>query len=61
MPKQNQSPSQKFTIRDFNRMFPTDAACLEWLKIHFYPDGIHCKICKRMTKHHRVIKRIHPT
>jgi transposase-like protein len=57
MPKQNQSPSQKFTIRDFNAMFPTDAACLEWLKTHLYPDGIHCKTCNRVTKHHRVASR----
>src|SRR5258707_9501416 len=57
MPKQNQSPSQKFTIRDFDRMFPTDAACLEWLKSHLYPDGIHCKKCDRVTKHHRVASR----
>ncbi len=57
MPKQNQSPSQKFTIRDFDRMFPTDAACLEWLKNHLYPDGIFCKKCDRVTKHHRVASR----
>src|SRR4029077_20718074 len=57
MPKQNQSPTQKFTIRDFDRMFPNDAACLEWLKTHLYPDGIFCKNCDRVTKHHRVAKR----
>jgi transposase-like protein len=57
MPKQNQSPAQKFTIRDFNLMFPNDASCLEWLKNHLYPDGIVCKRCKRVTKHHRVASR----
>jgi transposase len=57
MPKQNQAPTQKFTIRDFNEMFPDDAACLEWLKNHLYPDGIHCKKCGKVTKHHRVASR----
>jgi transposase len=57
MSKQNQSPSQKFTIRDFDAMFPDDAACLEWLKNHVAPDGIHCKVCDKVTKHHRVASR----
>src|SRR5579859_5115914 len=57
MAKQNQSATQKFTIRDFDAMFPDDAACLEWLKNHLYPDGIHCKKCDKVTKHHRVASR----
>ncbi|HBI45696.1 MAG TPA: hypothetical protein DDY78_23010 [Planctomycetales bacterium] len=57
MPKQNQSPAQKFTIKDFNTLFPDDAACLEWLKNHLYPDGIFCKTCQKVTKHHRVVSR----
>src|SRR6516164_6294275 len=57
MPKQNQSPSQKFTIRDFNQMFPTDEACLEWLKNHLYPNGIHCEKCGEFTSHYRVASR----
>lgn len=57
MPKQNQSKEQKFTIKDFNETFPDDAVCLEWLKNHLYPDGIHCKNCDKVTKHHRVASR----
>lgn len=57
MPKQNQSPAQKFTISDFNRLFPDDASCLEWLKVCLYPDGIHCEKCDKVTKHHRVVSR----
>ncbi len=57
MPKQNQSPAQKFTIKDFGEMFPDDAACLEWLKNHLYPNGIHCEKCDKVTKHHRVASR----
>jgi transposase-like protein len=57
MPKQNQSPPQKFTIRDFNAMFPDDASCLEWLKNHLYPNGIHCPKCDKVTSHYRVASR----
>jgi hypothetical protein len=55
--KQNQPKSQKFTVADFNAMFPDDGACLEWLKNHLYPDGIFCKKCQKATKHHRVASR----
>ena len=48
---------EKFTIGRFNEMFPDDASCLEWLKNHLYPDGIHCKKCDRVTTHHRVVSR----
>jgi transposase-like protein len=47
----------KFTIADFDRLFPDDATCLEWLKNYLYPDGILCQNCKRITKHHRVVSR----
>lgn len=48
---------EKYTLRDFNRDFPDDAACLEWLRNYLYPGGIYCKVCKRVTKHHRVKSR----
>jgi transposase-like protein len=48
-----QNKAQKFTINDFNAMFPDDAACLEWLRGYLYPEGIDCKTCQRVTKHHR--------
>lgn len=47
----------KLTIRDFDRMFPDEDACLEWLKNYLYHDGISCKVCKRVTKHHRIASR----
>jgi transposase len=46
-----------FTVRDFERMFPDDAACLEWLRNYLYPDGVYCIKCERATKHHRVASR----
>ena len=47
----------RYTIRDFEKEFPDDDACLEWLKNYLYPDGIHCKVCNRVTKHHRIASR----
>jgi transposase-like protein len=48
---------ERYTIAHFNRDFPSDDACLEWLKNHLYPDGIFCKICNRVTKHHKIATR----
>ena len=48
---------QKFTIKQFNERFPDDDACLEWLKDYLYPDGIYCKKCGEITKHHKVASR----
>ncbi len=47
----------KYTINNFNQQFPDDDTCLEWLKNHLYPHGIHCTKCDRVTKHHRVTSR----
>lgn len=44
---------QKFTIRQFNEMFPDDDACLEALKDLIYPDGIECRTCNEVRPHHR--------
>lgn len=43
---------KRYTIKDFQRDFPDDAACLEWLKDYRWPNGIRCKECKKVTKHH---------
>lgn len=48
---------RKYTFNDFNRDFPDDETCLEWLKDYLYPEGIFCKVCERITKHHRVKAR----
>src|SRR3990172_4558846 len=47
----------KYTIRDFDRDFPNDDACLEWLRDFLYPHGIACKKCGSITKHHRISSR----
>ncbi len=54
----NRKPKMtKFTKKDFDKMFPDDATCLEWLKNRLYPDGIYCDKCEAITKHHRVQSR----
>ncbi len=42
----------RYTIKDFQGDFPDEASCLIWLKDYLYPDGIYCKICKKITPHH---------
>ena len=44
-------------MMEFDREFPDDAACLEWLKNRLYPHGIFCPKCQKITKHHRVANR----
>jgi transposase-like protein len=58
MRETNKPPKmERFTFKHFESMFPDDAACLEWLRGYLYPDGIYCKLCKRVTLHHRDAKR----
>jgi transposase len=45
---------KKYTIHDFNRDFPDDNACLDYIRDLIYPDGIVCRTCERVTKHHRL-------
>lgn len=52
---------ERYTKRDFDRDFPDDAACLDWLMAVFYPDyrnGIPCARCLKVTKHYRVKSRL---
>ena len=48
---------QNYTIRDLERDFPTEEACMEWLVNFLYPKGITCPKCEVVTKHHRVASR----
>jgi transposase-like protein len=38
---------------DFEKDFPDEDACMEWLRNFLYPDGIVCRKCGKVTKHHR--------
>jgi len=45
---------RKYTIAQFNKDFPDDGACLDWLRNQLYPKKIDCPICQKPTKHHRI-------
>src|SRR5438034_6849456 len=55
--RDNRTGQRFYTIRHFQRDFPTDEACLDWLRDFLYPNGIYCKVCQKVTKHHRVKSR----
>jgi transposase-like protein len=58
MAHNNRKPNMlPYTMKDFQKQFPDDATCLEWLKNRLYPDGIFCDACQAVTKHHRVKSR----
>jgi transposase-like protein/ribosomal protein L24E len=42
-----------YTIRDFEKQFPTDDACLDFLFKAYYPNGVYCKKCQKVTKHYK--------
>ena len=48
---------KRYTIHTFHKQFPTDTACLEYLKTARWPKGIICPPCKRVTPHHRIVRR----
>src|SRR5256886_1565362 len=56
-PKVKRPKMVRYTFKDFERQFPTDDACLEWLKDYLYPNGIFCDTCRKVTKHHKVVSR----
>jgi transposase len=47
----------RYTIKDLQRDFPDDNACLEWLKDYLYPDGIFCPNDKKITPYHKLKNR----
>ena len=46
-----------YTIKDFNKQFPTDDSCLEFLKEARWPKGIFCQKCQKVTTHYRIPTR----
>src|SRR5580700_5920580 len=58
MAHNNRKPNMlPYTMKDFQKQFPDDATCLEWLRNYLYPDGIFCEACNAITKHHRIKSR----
>ncbi|MFH1381486.1 MAG: IS1595 family transposase [Chloroflexota bacterium] len=46
-----------YTIKNFNEQFPTDDACLEFLKQARWPKGNFCDKCQKITPHYRIAGR----
>ncbi len=46
-----------YTFSQFEKDFPDDATCLDWLVGYLYPDGIYCPKDQKVTPHYRVKKR----
>lgn len=56
--RQTVPKQQKYTVKDFESEFPTDDACLEYVKEKRWPDGkTLCVVCKVERKHYRVSGR----
>ncbi|MGA9048475.1 MAG: IS1595 family transposase [Dehalococcoidia bacterium] len=51
------SKQAKYTMKHFDKIFPDNDACLEWLLNKQYPNGIECPKCQKVTKHHKFAKR----
>ena len=45
---------EKYTIKSFDKQFPTDDACLDFLKSARWPDGVTCSKCEKVTNHYRI-------
>lgn len=52
-PKRSKASESRYSLIEFEREFPDDAACLDWVFTYRYPDGAFCPNCQRVTKHHR--------
>ncbi len=48
---------KEYTIERLGQEFPTDDACLEWIKKQRWPNGVYCPHCQKVTKHHRLKNR----
>src|SRR5437867_1527547 len=56
--RQTVPKAQKYTVKDFEAEFPSDDACLEYVKEKRWPDGkTLCFVCKVERKHYRVSGR----
>jgi transposase len=44
----------KYTIQQFNKLFPDDDVCLEWLRNKLYPGKIYCPKCNKPSKFYKI-------
>jgi transposase len=47
----------KFTLKDFQVMFPDDSACLDYIRSEWYPEIIECSNCGKHAKFYRITTR----
>ncbi len=52
-PKRSRTSESRTSLMEFERQFPDDGACLDYLVKTLYPKGIYCPTCRATTKHHR--------
>ena len=45
---------KRFTIHQFNEMFPDEETCLDAVRDMLYPEGIACRSCQEVTAHYRL-------
>jgi transposase len=55
--KLSASSESQMTLSRFLELFPSNDACLDYLKERFYPDGCMCPKCGQPTKFHRIKSR----
>ena len=48
------SPMTKFTLKQFQAIFPDDASCLDYLRKEWFPEVIKCDNCGREAKFYRI-------
>jgi transposase len=51
------SSDSQMTYSRFMELFPSNDACLDYLRDRFHPDGSECPGCHRATKFHRIKSR----
>jgi transposase-like protein len=57
-PTQSIPKHLRYTIESFNKQFPDNESCLDWIKAERWPSGlIPCAKCGKERKHHRVSGR----
>lgn len=48
---------KKYSTKDFEKQFPNDDACLEWLFKTRYPQDVKCEKCGKVSPHFRIQNR----
>jgi len=56
-PKRSTASESRQSIFEFEKQFPDDAACLDFLVAEKYPNGVPCQKCHKVTKHYRDAER----